>query len=341
MPPRSRISAPFSPTDASVPLPSGLTTNLSGPDVGDDRGDQHDRGRADRPCRVDLHADRRARARSCCPETTWTPTGAGPIRFSLAAPGSASAAGTTLPYGSVFLSLGTEGAPATLDCAPAAIAIANDAIPWSDAGRNGSAGRYAIEANPARPVFACAVNSQQPPVETPTPTATASPDPQPTASPIPPAATPDAHARRQGAGRADRLVAADRVTRRADRAPAVLPAGLLDLPRHDRRQERGEDQARQALEDRHADAPGALHTRARQAADRDAEPEQGRARGVQAHAVDRRAGRTEDQRGRHRHAPDHGDSAARIVIGVDDFAQRAERRSQAGLFVQARHPRPA
>jgi len=126
------------------------------------------------------------------PETTWTPTGAGPIQFTLAAPGNAAAAGPTLPYGSVFLSLGTENAPATLDCAPAAIAIANPAIPWSDAGRTGSAGRYAIDANPARPVFASAVNSQQPPVETPTatPTATATASPQPTASPGPPAATP-------------------------------------------------------------------------------------------------------------------------------------------------------
>ena len=177
------------------------------------------------------------------PETTWTPTGAGPIRFSLAAPGSASAAGATLPYGSVFLSLGTEGAPATLDCAPAAIAIANAAIPWSDAGRNGSAGRYAIEANPSRPVFAS--RGQQPAAAGRD--ADAHRDGEPGARSrrrARPArrdarAHRDAHAAgREGARGADRLDAADRLTRRADRAPAGLPAGLLDLPRHDRRDER-------------------------------------------------------------------------------------------------------
>ena len=124
------------------------------------------------------------------PETTWTPTGAGPIQFTLAAPGNAAAAGATLPYGSVFLSLGTEDAPATLDCAPAAIAIAKPAIPWSDAGRTGSAGPLRDRRQPVPPVFASAVNSQQPPVVTPTPTATATANPQPTASPAPPAATP-------------------------------------------------------------------------------------------------------------------------------------------------------
>ena len=226
------------------------------------------------------------------PETTWTPTGAGPIRFTLAAPGNASAAGATLPYGSVFLSLGTEGAPATLDCAPAAITIANAAIPWSDAGRNGSAGRYAIDANPARPVFA--ERGQQPAAAGGDADAHGDGDGEPAAdgepgsaaaTPVPTATPTPTPVVKAPAGR----IGSTRLTahaRRPDRAPAGLPAGLIDLPRHDRRDQRLEDQARQARQDRHADALGALHDRARQAAHRDAAAEQGRARRAQAQARD-------------------------------------------------------
>ena len=142
----------------------------------------------------------------------------------------AAAAGATLPYGSVFLSLGTERAPATLDCAPAAIAIADAAIPWSDAGRTGSAGRYAIEPNPATPVFASAVDSEPPPAEDPTP--------QPTASPAPPRRPRrDADARPVAKAPAGRIVSTRLTASRGGRIELrlVLPAGLLDLPRHDRR----------------------------------------------------------------------------------------------------------
>lgn len=122
------------------------------------------------------------------PATTWTPTGAGPIQFTLGAPASAAAAGTALPYGAVYLALGTEGAPATLDCAAAAITVADATIPWSDAGRSGSAGRYAFTANPAPPAFAIATNRQEPPVDTaPTgeqPAPVPSVVPTPTAKPV-------------------------------------------------------------------------------------------------------------------------------------------------------------
>ena len=56
-----------------------------------------------------------------------------------------------------MLALGTERNAAVLDCAPAAIRVANAGIPWSNAGRTGSAGRYAIDPNLDTPVFASAV----------------------------------------------------------------------------------------------------------------------------------------------------------------------------------------
>ena len=246
------------------------------------------------------------------PETTWTPTGAGPLRFTLAAPGAASAAGATLPYGSVFLSLGTEGAPATLDCAAAAISVANAAIPWSDAGRTGSAGRYAIEPNPAPPVFASAVDGT-PPLEDPTPQPTASPaPPTPTATPTPPVAKAPAGrivSTRLTASRAGRIelrLACPQGSSTCRGTIAVKTTAKIKLGKRSKI-------VTLTRSARYTLAPG-------QAAHRDAEPEQGRARRVQAQAVDRRARAAEDQRGRHRHPPDHGDSAARIVIGVDDLA---------------------
>ena len=111
------------------------------------------------------------------PETTWTPTGAGPLRFTLAAPG---APRQRAPRSRTAASSSRSGPGRARDARlrGGGDRVANAAIPWSDAGRNGSAGRYAIEANPARPVFASAVDGQQPPSRPD--------DPQPTASPAPP-----------------------------------------------------------------------------------------------------------------------------------------------------------
>jgi hypothetical protein len=113
------------------------------------------------------------------PATSWTPTGASPIDFTLGLPNSSAQAGTYTPYGSAVFALGTEREPALLDCAPAAIRIAETAIPWSDAGRTGSAGRYAFEPNLGRPVFASAVNGQKPP-----PVQQPQPQPTPTTPPV-------------------------------------------------------------------------------------------------------------------------------------------------------------
>ena len=264
------------------------------------------------------------------PETTWTPTGAGPIRFTLAAPGASAAAGATLPYGSVFLSLGTEREAATLDCAAAAISIANAAIPWSDAGRSGSAGRYAIEANPATPVFASAVNSEQPPVETPTPQPTASPaPPTPTATPTPPAIK--APAGRVGStrltasrgGRIELRVTCPQGSSTCRGTINVRSASKIKLGKRSKI-------VTLTRPARYTIAPGKRRT-VLLSLSKDGRAALKRKRSIA------RARRTQDQRGREGHAPDHAESAARIVIGVDDFAQRAERRCQAGLLVQARH----
>ncbi len=123
-------------------------------------------------------------------DTTWTPTGAGPIRFALAQPGTSApveltgpvsgapggpVVGTTYaatPYGSLLLRTGTERNAATLDCAPAAVAVANAGIAWSALGRlappAGSGGRYAIDANLDAPAFAV-VTDGAPPVVPPRP----------------------------------------------------------------------------------------------------------------------------------------------------------------------------
>ena len=95
--------------------------------------------------------------------TSWTPTGAGPISFTLGLPVSDATLEDYAPYGSIVLRLGTEREPARLDCAPAAIRIADASIPWSDLGRTGSSGRYAFEPNLATPVFAGAYPPPPPP----------------------------------------------------------------------------------------------------------------------------------------------------------------------------------
>ena len=93
--------------------------------------------------------------------TMWTPTGNGPLRFTLAPPRSSA------PYGSVQLT--TAGG--TLDCSPAAIRVPQP-------------GQYAFDPNPDTPVFASAVRREEPAPEV-TPVAT----PAPIAAPAP-AATP-------------------------------------------------------------------------------------------------------------------------------------------------------
>jgi hypothetical protein len=99
------------------------------------------------------------------PETVWTPTGAGDLRFTLATPPAAP------PFGSARFTLTDE---VELDCAPAAIRVIDPSMPFA------GAGRYAFDPNLDRPAFASAINGRQPPAPTPTPNATASPTPVPT-----------------------------------------------------------------------------------------------------------------------------------------------------------------
>lgn len=118
------------------------------------------------------------------PDTTWTPTGAGPIRFALAQPGTSapveltgpvsgapggpvvSTTYTAHPYGSLVLRTGTERNAATLDCAPAAVAVTDAGIAWSALGLlappAGSDGRYAIDANLGAPAFAVVTDGAPP-----------------------------------------------------------------------------------------------------------------------------------------------------------------------------------
>ena len=63
------------------------------------------------------------------PATTWTATGAGDVRFTLAAPGSAP------PFGSAQFALTDD---AKLDCSPAAIRVIDAAVPFGGAGRSRS-----------------------------------------------------------------------------------------------------------------------------------------------------------------------------------------------------------
>ena len=139
------------------------------------------------------------------PATTWTPTGAGPIDFTLALPNASAAAGSYAPYGSAVFALGTERDAALLDCAPAAIRIADASIPWSDSGRAGSAGRYAFEPNLDRPVIATAVSSAAAASRLPRMTGNRSRHAVPTTTAAPPATPrPAAGDSRRPAGRSPR-----------------------------------------------------------------------------------------------------------------------------------------
>jgi len=136
------------------------------------------------------------------PATTWTPTGAGPVVVTLGGPGTMTpiqvtgpATGgpggpvvgstfTAAPYGALVLRLGTEANPAALDCVTGAVAIADDGVAWSNAGRGappaGSAGRYAIDANLDTPAVAVATAPVAPAPAQPAPVA---PVARPVASP--------------------------------------------------------------------------------------------------------------------------------------------------------------
>jgi hypothetical protein len=122
------------------------------------------------------------------PDTNWTPTGAGPIRFSVAPPGRiptltlvgrghSGAAGAVFPfnpYGSLVVRAETGRYGETLDCLEGSIAITNSAIAWSNLGSgdpavriptpvaegappasttvaSGSLGRYTITSAPSAP----------------------------------------------------------------------------------------------------------------------------------------------------------------------------------------------
>ncbi len=114
---------------------------------GDDRG-RRTRPRARRRCRRRRPTTRRpvrSRCRSRCRRRPGHRPAAdrSPSRSRL----STSSAGTTRPTAARVFALGTEREPALLDCSPAAIR-SRSSIPWSDAGRTGSAGRYAFEPEP-------------------------------------------------------------------------------------------------------------------------------------------------------------------------------------------------
>lgn len=122
------------------------------------------------------------------PGLTWTPTGAGPVSFTVAEPGlipaltlvgrgHSGAEGAIFPmspYGSLFIRAETGRYGESIDCLEGSVQIANPAIGFSNLGRNspdvkiptpvpagqppsgqtvasGSAGRYAIAHKPAAP----------------------------------------------------------------------------------------------------------------------------------------------------------------------------------------------
>lgn len=96
------------------------------------------------------------------PDTTWTPSGFAPLRFTQAAPGSLPAMTlpgvgaqgvtptpySTKPYGSVFVRLVTNRHAETFDCLPAAVTAIAPGVAWSDGGDvappAGSQGRYTV-----------------------------------------------------------------------------------------------------------------------------------------------------------------------------------------------------
>lgn len=158
------------------------------------------------------------------PDSEWTPTGEGPVEFTIAAPGQieeltligrghSGAAGAVFPmwpYGSFFVRADTGRYGASIDCLEGQIDFADTSIAFSNLGRRdpllriptpvvegapasgttvaaGSAGRYEITSEPAVPfaVVPAAATENPGPAPTPTPT----PTPAPTATPVPIAAT--------------------------------------------------------------------------------------------------------------------------------------------------------
>ncbi|MGE4030810.1 MAG: hypothetical protein AB7I08_11330 [Thermoleophilia bacterium] len=134
--------------------------------------------------------------RVTAPDTTWTPTGAGDVSFSVAAPGQiptltltgrghsgdAGAIFPMNPYGSLFVRAETGRYGASIDCLQGTIRIANAAIAFSNLGRgnpdvriptpvaagappsantvpSGSAGRYAIAHTPSAPFAVVPANA--------------------------------------------------------------------------------------------------------------------------------------------------------------------------------------
>jgi hypothetical protein len=137
------------------------------------------------------------------PDTTWTPTGAGPLSFAVAAPGQipeltlfgfghsgdAGAVFPMNPYGSIFVRAETGRYGESIDCLEGVIDIADPAIAWSNLGRMspdsriaepvapgaaptgrtvaaGSQGRYSITHEPGAP-FAIVPAVQAAPAPTP------------------------------------------------------------------------------------------------------------------------------------------------------------------------------
>lgn len=139
------------------------------------------------------------------PNTTWSPTGGGELRFSAGQPGSMPAQAfvgpptggpggaivtstyNASPYGSVVLRPGTEANPMTLDCSQAWFVIHDAAIAYSSLGRlappNGSGGRYEIKSYPFLPAL-----TEQPPIAPPPPPPP--PPPPVTPPPVPPPPPP-------------------------------------------------------------------------------------------------------------------------------------------------------
>ncbi len=161
------------------------------------------------------------------PDTTWTPTGGGPIAFSLGAPGQipeltlvgrghSGAEGAVFPmhpYGSLFIRAETGRYGASIDCLEGKVDIVNPAIGFSNLGRRdaslsiprpvpagdppststvpaGSGGRYAITHQPRAP-FAIAPAPPVGPVITAIPVAApiVAAAPAPASAPTPKAPT--------------------------------------------------------------------------------------------------------------------------------------------------------
>lgn len=149
-----------------------------------------------------------ARAAVTLPATTWTPTGAGDVQFSVVAAGASApvdvvGAGTPLgavpytvaPYGGIFVRAETDLYGANLDCVSGQLEVTDPSVPFSLLGRGpapdaGSAGRYTItprepDAFYVAPLAAVIAPPEwtDPPTPTPVAPATPTPTPVPTATP--------------------------------------------------------------------------------------------------------------------------------------------------------------